>query len=189
MLLPHAWKLSPRRNNPSTWYWACSCLPLWCVHAFDLLNYCWSSIGMFTYNETSHFYWFNSDSLESEQQYHLIGILLGLAIYNNVILDIRFPSVTYTKLLGCKTTFKDLYSSHPVSQHELKFIWFNYSILIFNLHYLYCTVFLLTTILYMHIFILYNFFCLVFLLFLSNIITVMSSITFNWFAKFNSFFL
>ena len=67
------------------------------------------------YDTTDHFHWFNLDSLESEQQYHLIGILLGLAIYNNVILDIRFPLVVYNKLLGCNTTFHDLCSSHSVS--------------------------------------------------------------------------
>ena len=69
---------------------------------------------MFLQDEENHFQWFNSGSLESEKQYYLIGILLGLAIYNNVILDVRFPQVVYHKLLGCQTTPTDLESSHPV---------------------------------------------------------------------------
>ena len=74
-----------------------------------------TALGMFQFDEDNQFYWFNPMSLESEEQYHLIGILLGLAIYNNVILDIRFPMVVYHKLIGCTPVFGDLYSSHPVS--------------------------------------------------------------------------
>ena len=70
---------------------------------------------MFSFDEDNQFYWFNSVSLESEEQYRLIGILLGLAIYNNVILDVRFPMIVYHKLIGCTPVFNDLYSSHPVS--------------------------------------------------------------------------
>jgi hypothetical protein len=40
--------------------------------------------------------------------------LLGLAIYNSVILDIRFPLVVYKKLLGIKPTFADLEGYNPV---------------------------------------------------------------------------
>lgn len=41
--------------------------------------------------------------------------MLGLAIYNNIILDIRFPMVVYKKLLGKKGTFSDLEDYNPVS--------------------------------------------------------------------------
>ena len=73
---------------------------------------------MFVYDEDTHQHWFNPVSFESEDQYRLIGLLLGLAIYNNIILDIRFPMVVYHKLIGCTTTFRDLYSSHPVRKGE-----------------------------------------------------------------------
>ena len=43
----------------------------------------------------------------------MIGILLGQAIYNNLILDLHSPLVVYHKLLGCNTVFQDLFSSHP----------------------------------------------------------------------------
>ncbi|XP_003391722.2 PREDICTED: ubiquitin-protein ligase E3A-like, partial [Amphimedon queenslandica] len=77
-------------------------------------------LGMFRFDEDNQFYWFNSVSLESEEQYRLIGILLGLAIYNNVILDVRFPMIVYHKLIGCTPVFKDLYSSHPVIAKSLQ---------------------------------------------------------------------
>ena len=67
------------------------------------------------FDEDTQQHWFNIGSFESDDQYRLIGVLLGLAIYNNIILDIRFPMVVYRKLIGCPTHFQDLYSSHPVS--------------------------------------------------------------------------
>ena len=42
---------------------------------------------------------FNRSSLENEREFELIGILLGVAIYNGVILDVRFPHVVYKKLM------------------------------------------------------------------------------------------
>ena len=72
-------------------------------------------IGMFIYDEEQRHYWFNPNSFESEGQFMLIGLLLGLAIYNNVILDVHFPMVVYRMLVGCALVFQDLYSSHPVS--------------------------------------------------------------------------
>ena len=62
--------------------------------------------------------WFNPSSYENERQFMLIGIVLGLAIYNNVILDVHFPMVVYRKLMGKLGTFEDLVTSHPVSQRS-----------------------------------------------------------------------
>ena len=59
-------------------------------------------------------YWFNPTSFETDGQFCLIGLVLGLAIYNNVILDVHFPMVVYRKLCGKKGTFEDLHDSHPV---------------------------------------------------------------------------
>lgn len=71
--------------------------------------------GMFTYDESSKLFWFNTSSFETEGQFTLIGIVLGLAIYNNCILDVHFPMVVYRKLLGKKGTLRDLEDSHPVT--------------------------------------------------------------------------
>lgn len=70
---------------------------------------------MFTYDENTKLFWFNPSSFETEGQFTLIGIVLGLAIYNNCILDVHFPMVVYRKLMGKKGTFRDLGDSHPVS--------------------------------------------------------------------------
>ncbi|KAJ8256202.1 hypothetical protein COCON_G00200660 [Conger conger] len=77
-------------------------------------------IGMFTYDEATKLFWFNPSSFETEGQFTLIGIVLGLAIYNNCILDVHFPMVVYRKLMGKKGTFRDLADSHPVLLQSLK---------------------------------------------------------------------
>ncbi|XP_068124271.1 ubiquitin-protein ligase E3A isoform X1 [Hyperolius riggenbachi] len=77
-------------------------------------------IGMFTYDESTKLFWFNPSSFETEGQFTLIGIVLGLAIYNNCILDVHFPMVVYRKLMGKKGTFRDLADSHPVLFQSLK---------------------------------------------------------------------
>ncbi|KAJ5078185.1 e3 ubiquitin-protein ligase hectd2-related [Anaeramoeba ignava] len=64
--------------------------------------------GMFTYDEKTHLHFFNKNTLESEPEFFLIGAVLGLAIYNQVILDIHFPLVVYKKLLQMKLTLEDL---------------------------------------------------------------------------------
>ena len=55
------------------------------------------SCGMFVYGlgrgddeGDASFYWFNHSSLENEREFELIGIILGAAIYNGVILEARF---------------------------------------------------------------------------------------------------
>ncbi|XP_029460607.1 ubiquitin-protein ligase E3A isoform X1 [Rhinatrema bivittatum] len=77
-------------------------------------------IGMFTYDESTKLFWFNPSSFETEGQFTLIGIVLGLAIYNNCILDVHFPMVVYRKLMGKKGTLHDLADSHPVLYQSLK---------------------------------------------------------------------
>lgn len=68
--------------------------------------------------------WFNPSAPEDlEREYTLIGMLLGLAIYNSIILDIKFPPVLYRKLMGKVGTFEDLETSHPVNV-SLRIHWF-----------------------------------------------------------------
>jgi len=72
--------------------------------------------GMFTYKDDMNHYWFNPTSFENDGQFTLIGIVLGLAIYNNTIVDIHFPPVVYRKLMGKKGTHQDLPDTDPVSE-------------------------------------------------------------------------
>lgn len=70
---------------------------------------------MFLYIPENGTYWFNSNSLENESQFMLIGMLLALAIYNGLILNIHFAPVVYKKLLKKPIEFSDLKMSHPVN--------------------------------------------------------------------------
>lgn len=49
-----------------------------------------------TKNDT--YIWFNHDSFECNLNFELIGMLLGLALYNSTILKLDFPLVIYKKL-------------------------------------------------------------------------------------------
>lgn len=54
---------------------------------------------MFIYDEDSKYCYFNPYSLESSEEYYLVGMLLGLAIYNSTILDVALPPYVFKKLL------------------------------------------------------------------------------------------
>ena len=55
---------------------------------------------MFTYDEESQFCYFNPNSFETTDQFFLVGIVLGLAIYNSTILDVALPPFAFRKLLA-----------------------------------------------------------------------------------------
>ncbi|KAJ9588949.1 hypothetical protein L9F63_017744 [Diploptera punctata] len=76
--------------------------------------------GMFTFQNETKTFWFNPTSFESDAQFTLIGIILGLAIYNNIILDVHFPMVVYRKLMGKKGTYYDLQDWNPTLFTGLK---------------------------------------------------------------------
>ncbi|RZF44954.1 hypothetical protein LSTR_LSTR001915 [Laodelphax striatellus] len=56
--------------------------------------------GMFVYHPNSRSYWLSTDQAGNLREYNLIGVLMGLAVYNSIILDLRFPSICYRKLLS-----------------------------------------------------------------------------------------
>jgi E3 ubiquitin-protein ligase HECTD2 len=55
---------------------------------------------MFTYDDDSHFCYFNPNSFETTDQFFLVGVVLGLAIYNSTILDVALPPFAFRKLLA-----------------------------------------------------------------------------------------
>ncbi|KAK9469372.1 hypothetical protein V1512DRAFT_256094 [Lipomyces arxii] len=81
---------------------------------FDPLN------GMFAYDEESNYCWFNHSTFETSDQYFLVGVVLGLAMYNSTILDIQLPPALFKKLLGCQCTIEDLQILRPSLAHGLK---------------------------------------------------------------------
>ncbi|CAG8971230.1 hypothetical protein HYALB_00001394 [Hymenoscyphus albidus] len=56
--------------------------------------------GMFTYDDDSQFCYFNPNSFETTNQFFLVGVVLGLAIYNSTILDVALPPFAFRKLLA-----------------------------------------------------------------------------------------
>jgi len=63
--------------------------------------------------KNERFYWFNHNSLECRLNFELIGSILGLAIYNSDLLELKFPQVVYKKLLGEKPILEDLKEFEP----------------------------------------------------------------------------
>ena len=54
---------------------------------------------MFEYVREETLIWFDKNPLECGLNFELVGMLLGLSIYNNVNLDLHFPIVIYKKLM------------------------------------------------------------------------------------------
>ena len=52
------------------------------------------------YDEDSHYCYFNPHSFETSDQFFLVGVVLGLAIYNSTILDVALPPFAFRKLLA-----------------------------------------------------------------------------------------
>jgi hypothetical protein len=67
-----------------------------------------AQFGMFKVNEDSNLMYFNPHTFEIGLEFELIGTLLGVAIYNSIILDIQFPMVVYKRLKGHKPDIHDL---------------------------------------------------------------------------------
>jgi E3 ubiquitin-protein ligase HERC4 len=76
--------------------------------------------GMFNYYEESRQIWFNDQSLEEHDMYHLIGALCGLAIYNSIIIELPFPLALYKKLLKEQVNLNDLKSLSPTIANSLE---------------------------------------------------------------------
>ncbi|RCH94640.1 putative E3 ubiquitin-protein ligase HTD2 [Rhizopus azygosporus] len=72
--------------------------------------------GLFNYNEESRLCWFSHNPVLDNvnvREYKLIGLLLGLAVYNSVILDLHFPLALYKKLMNVDVGLSDLKQLDP----------------------------------------------------------------------------
>ncbi|KAF9196588.1 hypothetical protein BGZ50_009103 [Haplosporangium sp. Z 11] len=92
-----------------------------------------SQFGLFKELEEGRCWWFEgvldgSSHVELSKkearirliEYELVGILVGLALYNGVILGVRFPSVVYRKLLGWEVGLDTFIESFPALGHGLE---------------------------------------------------------------------
>lgn len=73
--------------------------------------------GLFVYDEDSQFCYFNPHCFESSEQFFLVGVLLGLAIYNSTILDVAFPPFVFKKMLASAPSTGDKLTSTPKIAH------------------------------------------------------------------------
>ncbi|KAJ3388912.1 hypothetical protein HDU84_009326 [Entophlyctis sp. JEL0112] len=80
------------------------------------------AFGMFVYDPETRFSWLNGASLEPERQFELVGIIIGLALYNGVMLGIGLVPVLYKKLLGEQISFEDLMTGFPSLGKGLKML-------------------------------------------------------------------
>jgi len=82
--------------------------------------------GLFLYDQESKLCYFNPNTFETSDKYYLVGVLLGLAIYNSTILDVPLPTFAFRKLLASMPTASSSHSSSnskpgtPGSSHRPK---------------------------------------------------------------------
>ncbi|XP_031767507.2 ubiquitin-protein ligase E3A-like isoform X2 [Galleria mellonella] len=77
---------------------------------------------MFRYQMETNTLWFNLSTTVNDALFNLMGTILGLALYNTIIIPIDFPMVMYKKLMGKKGTYEDLADWSPFLYKGLKYI-------------------------------------------------------------------
>ncbi|KAJ9519970.1 hypothetical protein QJQ45_014702 [Haematococcus lacustris] len=82
----------------------------------ELLN---PDYGLLQVQESNTF-WFCPSALETPDRYLLLGLVLGLAVYNRVLLDFALPLVAYKKLLGQPVDLRDLEDMQPTVGRSLR---------------------------------------------------------------------
>lgn len=76
--------------------------------------------GMFEDDEITRVCWFNHSFVGSKLGFELIGTIIGLALYNGVMISINFPPIFYKKILGNPIYLEDIIMSFPVVGKGLK---------------------------------------------------------------------
>lgn len=60
---------------------------------------------LFVYDDESHYCYFNPSTFETSDQFFLVGVVLGLAIYNSTILEVALPPFAFRKLLASAPSY------------------------------------------------------------------------------------
>ena len=69
--------------------------------------------GLFVTDERTRLSWFSESSLEPARKFELVGLVVGLAVYNGITLPVSFPKTLYIKLLGGTPTLDDIGDNWP----------------------------------------------------------------------------
>jgi len=57
-------------------------------------------LGMFQFNTDNNMYWFNGRTFESNLSFELVGMIMGIAFYNGLFVDMPIVPACYKILLG-----------------------------------------------------------------------------------------
>ncbi|GAA6094634.1 probable E3 ubiquitin-protein ligase HERC6 isoform X2 [Tachysurus ichikawai] len=77
---------------------------------------------MFMYNDTKTVIWFPVELSLPEDTYFFLGLLCGLAFYNNSVVPIPIPLALFKKLLDIEPTLDDFAEISPVEAQSLRYI-------------------------------------------------------------------
>ncbi|KAI8803773.1 hypothetical protein BJ742DRAFT_485418 [Cladochytrium replicatum] len=69
--------------------------------------------GLFVVDDETRYVWINGASLEGEAIFECVGMVVGLALYNGVILGVDFPRIVYKKLLDEEIDLDDIKQAFP----------------------------------------------------------------------------
>eukprot|EP00004_Rigifila_ramosa_P002656 TRINITY_DN12746_c0_g1_i1.p1 TRINITY_DN12746_c0_g1~~TRINITY_DN12746_c0_g1_i1.p1 ORF type:complete len:1102 (-),score=245.80 TRINITY_DN12746_c0_g1_i1:32-3277(-) len=75
---------------------------------------------MFIYNPSTRLNWFNPGTTEPPSEFELLGIVCGLAVYNDALIDLNFPPFLFKKLTGEPVGINDLEEYDPEVVRGLK---------------------------------------------------------------------
>lgn len=77
---------------------------------------------MFQYNKEINMFWFNEESSKDINYFRMFGIVTGLAIYNNINVNMNLPFAFYKQLDGQNATLEDLKELLPAIGKTMDFI-------------------------------------------------------------------
>lgn len=78
--------------------------------------------GMFKFNEAVQLYWFNGQTFEPNINFELVGMLMGIAFYNNMFVDMPVAPACYKILLDKRCDLKDMAMWQPEIAKSLQYI-------------------------------------------------------------------
>jgi hypothetical protein len=78
--------------------------------------------GMFKFNEAVQLYWFNGQTFEPNINFELVGMLMGIAFYNNMFVDMPVAPACYKILLDKHCDLKDMAMWQPEIAKSLQYI-------------------------------------------------------------------
>ncbi|KAG5844909.1 hypothetical protein ANANG_G00133160 [Anguilla anguilla] len=70
--------------------------------------------------EDSRLVWFMPEGLRDSDAYRLLGLLCGMALYSQCVVNFNFPLVLFKKLLGFMPTLEDLEELSPIEARSLQ---------------------------------------------------------------------